>query len=246
MFFASVNDRKNIKEAVTDAEKTFKEFGFDNVEIIVVDAPSDEEIFNYKKGGQTKPKDPVIVRGFSDDEGYEYGKGGKPKMVRYYFEDEEYEFAKGGGVPKKDYLLTNSEAPVPVYTYLPNVKRELHEDLWRFFEKAETESEREAYLEKTLRLSINGKFFYDMAINVQSKGYPLILQQAIRCKKYLESIGYKVAIGENFTYNFRQLQEGYFNVYTDKKVPATLWEEMNRLGIASYQPYYEIKYPNLD
>ena len=50
----------------------------------------------FEKGGTTKPKDPVIVRGFSDDEGYEYAKGGKPKMVRYYFEDEEYEYAKGG------------------------------------------------------------------------------------------------------------------------------------------------------
>ena len=33
----------------------------------------------FKKGGTTKPKDPVIVRGFSDDEAYEYGKGGMAK-----------------------------------------------------------------------------------------------------------------------------------------------------------------------
>jgi antirestriction protein len=33
----------------------------------------------FKKGGKTKPKDPVIVRGFADDEAYEYGKGGMAK-----------------------------------------------------------------------------------------------------------------------------------------------------------------------
>ena len=30
----------------------------------------------FEKGGKTKPKDPVIVRGFSDDEPYEYAQGG--------------------------------------------------------------------------------------------------------------------------------------------------------------------------
>jgi hypothetical protein len=53
---------------------------------------------SYKKGGKTK--EPIVVRGFYDDEAYEYAKGGKtppkPKMVRYFFEEEEQEYAKGG------------------------------------------------------------------------------------------------------------------------------------------------------
>jgi hypothetical protein len=36
----------------------------------------EEEFSEFKKGGTTKPKDPVIVRGFSDDEAYEYATGG--------------------------------------------------------------------------------------------------------------------------------------------------------------------------
>ena len=57
----------------------------------------------YAKGGKTK-KDPPIVRGYFEDEPYEYGKGGKtkskqdPPIVRSYFEDEAIDYATGGSV----------------------------------------------------------------------------------------------------------------------------------------------------
>ena len=57
----------------------------------------------YARGGKTK-KDPPIVRGYFEDEPYEYGKGGKtkskqdPPIVRSYFEDEAIDYATGGSV----------------------------------------------------------------------------------------------------------------------------------------------------
>lgn len=201
--------------------------------------------YTTRKDLKTEPK---VARTQFEEETFEFAKGGKtkkPQVVRYYFEDEAYEYAEGGGVPRKDFLLSNTEAPVPVYTYLPNVKRELHEDLWQFIRNPKNEGLTQEYFEKALRLSVNGKYYYDIAINTVAKGYPLILQQAIRCKKYLENIGYKVAIGENFMSNMRQLQEGYFNVYTDKKIPESLWKEMDKLGIASFKPYSAPIFPTL-
>jgi hypothetical protein len=53
----------------------------------------------YAKGG--KAPEPTVVRGFYDDEPYEYAKGGKskpkdPVIVRGFYDDEPYEYAEGG------------------------------------------------------------------------------------------------------------------------------------------------------
>ena len=58
---------------LNDAEKNyFQDKGAEYERLIKMKA-------KFKTGGKTKPKDPVIVRGFSDDEAYEYGKGGMAK-----------------------------------------------------------------------------------------------------------------------------------------------------------------------
>lgn len=79
--FSSLAEAKKfaIANRLKYATITFEDEYGDNIVVTNEDTLKDIDwLFSdeYKKGGKTKPKEPVIVRGFADDEGYEYAKGG--------------------------------------------------------------------------------------------------------------------------------------------------------------------------
>lgn len=245
----------------------------------------EEEFSEFKTGGKTKPKDPVIVRGYADDEPYEFGTGGlisemkkidRSKLPSQDFKnlydelkrqtdsfDPEYsdffapemtEFLRALGsklpvtfgssvkVSRKDFLLTQTELPIPIYTYLPNIRYELNKEYKENLKKLSNEEFIE-YLNTAQRLKVDGHStkFYHVGWNDNGRGYAVNLQNAFRCKKYLEKLGYKVAIGQN---NFRfdpeqpvQEQQDFYDVYTDTILPKSTYQDLVLAGIMNANSY---------
>jgi hypothetical protein len=196
---------------------TFEDEKGDNIVVTSEDSLKDIDwLFSetYKEGGKTKPKDPVIVRGFSDDEAYEY--------------------EKGGGLTFEG--LGNLELPIPILTYLPNIRLEMYNEYRdKIWTDKYTSAEKEEYFNQSQRIIVDGKRYYNIGYATQGRGMAVDLSSAYLLKRNLEKMGYKVVV-EQSNYKFNPElkwfeQRDYYNVLTDKIIPKEIYEELDSKGL---------------
>jgi hypothetical protein len=210
--FSSLAEAKKfaIANRLKYATITFEDEYGDNIVVTNEDTLKDIDwLFSeeFKKGGKTKPKEPVMVRGFADDEPYEY--------------------AKGGNLAREMHI-TNTEPPIPIYVYTDNVRYELHKEYKdKIWSDKYSDEEKKEYFNNALTFSLNGKKYYGIGYKHKGKGNAVNLFQARRLKKLLEANGYKVIIAQSiFKFDPEKKVETVFaddvyDVYVDKILPLS-------------------------
>jgi hypothetical protein len=210
--FSSLAEAKKfaIANRLKYATITFEDEYGDNIVVTNEDTLKDIDwLFSeeFKKGGKTKPKEPVMVRGFADDEPYEY--------------------AKGGNLAREMHI-TNTEPPIPIYVYTDNVRYELHKEYKeKIWSDKYSDEEKKEYINNALTFSLNGKKYYGIGYKHRGKGNAVNLFQARRLKKLLEANGYKVIIAQSiFKFDPEKKVETVFaddvyDVYVDKILPLS-------------------------
>jgi hypothetical protein len=210
--FSSLAEAKKfaIANRLKYATITFEDEYGDNIVVTNEDTLKDIDwLFSeeFKKGGKTKPKEPVMVRGFADDEAYEY--------------------AKGGNLAREMHI-TNTEPPMPIYVYTDNVRYELHKEYKdKIWSDKYSDEEKKEYINNALTFSLNGKKYYGIGYKHRGKGNAVNLFQARRLKKLLEANGYKVIIAQSiFKFDPEKKVETVFaddsyDVFTDKILPLS-------------------------
>jgi len=223
----------------------------------------EDETFEYKNGGLINKMKSIDREALLEknkkiyDKLKKVTKGFDSKLSEPFY-SEIFEFAKLTRLqhsykPVKYHQLTDTESPIPIYTYLPKLRLEIFQEyLDKMNSKSLSSSEILEYIDSNMSMYIDGKKYYSVGISSSNRGMAVNLKNAYLIKKYLENIFYKVIIRQN---NFRfdrekpeipPYQFDYYDVLTDVKVPLDVYEDLLYLNIMSPNKYEYKKGGKLD